>query len=82
VRVTLAEARPGDCLQIKGKDACSCCSEALSDLGLHVGEQVRLIRAAPFCGPLLVEVLSTGAQIALGRGIADKVRVERSDAPA
>ena len=79
--MTLADARPGDCLQIKGKGACARCSASLSDLGLHVGEQVRLVRAAPFCGPLLVEILSTGVQVALGRGIANKVEVERSNAP-
>ena len=42
--------------------------------GLFVGDRVRVLRAAPLKGPLLVEV--NGREIALGRGVAEKIIVE------
>lgn len=46
----------------------------LHQIGLHSGDTVRVLRTAPFGGPVLVEV--NGREIALGRGIAEKIRVE------
>lgn len=48
--------------------------QQLRELGLSPGDTVRVIRHAALGGPLLIEC--RGAQIALGRGIADKVVVE------
>ena len=39
-----------------------------------MGDCIRLLRAAPLGGPLLVEV--NGREIALGRGVAEKILVE------
>ncbi len=56
----------------------------LNTLGIHVGDAIRVVERAPFRGPVLVEV--HGTRVALGRGVAKKVRVEadavRSDRPA
>lgn len=56
----------------------------LNTLGIHVGDTIRVVERAPFRGPVLVEI--HGTRVALGRGVAKKVKVEadavRSDRPA
>ena len=46
----------------------------LSQMGFLPGNQVRIVRSAPFQGPLLLEV--EGREIVLGRGIASHILVE------
>ena len=46
----------------------------LNQLGIHVGDVVSLARRGAFRGPLLV--LVHGMQVALGRGVANRVYVE------
>ena len=46
----------------------------LAQLGFLPGNKVRIIRSAPFHGPLLLEV--EGSEIVLGRGIAAHILVE------
>ncbi len=46
----------------------------LQDLGLHKGNNIKIKRNGKFSGPVLVEVM--GREIALGRGIAEKVLIE------
>jgi len=46
----------------------------LNTLGIHVGDWLTVVERAPFHGPVLVEV--NGTRIAIGRGIASKVRVD------
>ena len=46
----------------------------LAQLGFLPGNKVRIIRSAPFHGPLLLDV--EGREIVLGRGVAVKVIVE------
>lgn len=46
----------------------------LAQLGFLPGNKVRIIRSAPFHGPLLLDV--EGREIVLGRGVAVKVLVE------
>jgi ferrous iron transport protein A len=46
----------------------------LNQYGLYVGDMVRVLRIAPFGGPLLVEV--NGRELALGRAVAEKILVE------
>jgi len=48
----------------------------LMDLGLTPGTQVTVMKSAPFHGP--VEILVRGSRLALGRGVADRVLVERN----
>jgi len=42
--------------------------------GLFAGDRLRVLRAAPLDGPLLIEI--NGREIALGRGVAVKIQVE------
>ncbi len=46
----------------------------LAQLGFLPGNQARIIRSAPFHGPLLLQV--EGREIVLGRGVAAHVIVE------
>jgi len=48
--------------------------ERMLQHGLYPGDQARVVRFAPMRGPLLVEV--AGREIALGRGVAQKIFVE------
>lgn len=49
----------------------------LEDMGLTPGTQIKVVRSAPFHGPLELHV--RGSRLALGRGMAERilVRVER-----
>jgi len=46
----------------------------LMDMGLTPGTHVKVVKAAPFRGP--VEVLVRGARLAIGRGMAERIVVE------
>ncbi|MCD6356639.1 MAG: ferrous iron transport protein A [Anaerolineaceae bacterium] len=46
----------------------------LMQLGFLPGNKIRIIRTAPFRGPLLLEI--EGREIVLGRGVASHVMVE------
>ncbi|MEE4271951.1 MAG: FeoA family protein [Thermoanaerobaculales bacterium] len=46
----------------------------LNTLGIHIGDWLTVVQRAPFRGPVLVEI--HGTRVALGRGVARKVRVE------
>jgi len=48
----------------------------LMDMGLTPGTQVTVIKAAPFHGP--VEILVRGSRLALGRGMAERILVEKN----
>jgi Fe2+ transport system protein FeoA len=47
---------------------------SFSQLGLYVGDRVRVVRKAPFGGPLIVE--NRGSKVAIGRQLAENIRVE------
>lgn len=46
----------------------------LRQYGLHVGDEVRVLRSAPLGGPLLIAV--NDREIALGGSLAEKIAVE------
>jgi Fe2+ transport system protein FeoA len=43
-------------------------------MGIHTGDQVRVLYKAPFGGPLVIE--NQGTQVAIGKQLAEKVQVE------
>ncbi len=53
----------------------------MAELGLYTGRRIRMVQAAPFHGPLLVEDVESGAKIMIGRGIASRVEVEHETIP-
>lgn len=48
----------------------------LARLGIYEGDKIKVLETAPFGGPVLVEHLSSGAKVAIGRGMAKKILVE------
>ena len=46
----------------------------LTQHGIHPGDYLHVLRVAPLGGPVLVEC--SGREIALGRGVAEKIIVE------
>jgi len=46
----------------------------LEDMGLTPGTRVKVVKSAPFHGPL--EVYVRGSRLALGRGMAERIFVE------
>ena len=64
----------GTTVSIQNFDGGKGLGKKLRQYGLFIGDQVRIIRMAPFAGPILLEV--NGREIALGRGVASKVIVE------
>ena len=49
-------------------------AQRLADLGLTPETKIKVISAAPFAGPVEIEV--RGSKLALGQGIASKIIVE------
>ncbi len=48
--------------------------QRLSQMGIHPGDMITMVRYGVLRGPLLIEI--HGSQVALGRGIASKIIVE------
>ena len=46
----------------------------LNKFGLYLGDFARVVRIAPFDGPVLLEI--RGMEIALGKSIAERILVE------
>ena len=46
----------------------------LNELGIHEGDEISVIRKAPFGGPLMVE--NRGHRVAIGKRLAEKIVVE------
>ncbi len=51
----------------------------LRQMGLLPGQCARVVRHAPFGGPLLIEVHNR--MLALGRGVAARIEVEEAEPP-
>jgi DtxR family Mn-dependent transcriptional regulator len=47
----------------------------LMDMGLTPGTRVMVVKSAPFHGP--IEILVRGSRLALGRGMAERIFVEK-----
>jgi ferrous iron transport protein A len=72
--MNLLEVKNGKWVRVVNFRGGSGMQRRLSQLGFLPGNQVRIVRAAPFHGPLLLEV--EGREIVLGRGIASHILVE------
>jgi len=49
----------------------------LMDMGLTPGTRITVVKSAPFHGPL--EVFVRGSRLALGRGMAQRILVEKKE---
>jgi len=48
---------------------------SFNELGIQPGDRVRVLRRAPFGGPLVID--NHGTRVAVGKELAEKIRVER-----
>lgn len=71
---TLLQISPGVTARVIDFDGGVNLRSKLTQYGIYPGDYLRLLRRAPLGGPLLVEC--NDREIALGRGIADKIFVE------
>ncbi|MBN2361095.1 MAG: ferrous iron transport protein A [Deltaproteobacteria bacterium] len=77
-RLNLLGCRPGDWVRIVSIDAGAGAALNLSRLGLSPGDQVQVLRRSPLAGPIVVRLGES--EIAIGRGLAERVLVERAPA--
>jgi ferrous iron transport protein A len=47
---------------------------SFNQIGIQPGDRVRVLRHAPFGGPLLID--NQGTHVAVGKQLAEKIRVE------
>ncbi len=72
--MTLDQLRYGERARIVGITGGRGLQRRLQQIGLHPGDLVSLASRGTFRGPLLIVV--NGAQLALGRGVARRIRIE------
>jgi Fe2+ transport system protein FeoA len=73
--LTLLELKLGDVGVINRISGGKGILARMSGLGLYEGKKIKVVQAAPFHGPLLVEDLSSGARVMIGRGVASHVEI-------
>ena len=73
----ITDLRNGESGIIKSVDSGWGFKRRIMDMGLTPGTKVTVIRSAPFHGPVEVDV--RGSKLALGRGMAEKIFVEKND---
>jgi len=72
--LTLYQARPESTLKVLAISGGWGVRRNLNEVGVHVGDSIRILRRAPFGGPLMIE--SHGTEVAIGRQLAEKVKVD------
>lgn len=70
----LLQISPGATVRVIDFEGGRSLRSKLSQFGIHPGDCLRLLRKAPLGGPILVEC--NEREIALGRGVAEKIVVE------
>ena len=73
--VTLLDLKDGETASILRITSGKHLKTRMSGLGIREGKCFRLIRSAPFSGPLLLEDTESGARVMIGRGMAASVEV-------
>ena len=77
--MTLLEVPEGAAAEVVAVRGQAKLAERLRGFGVHVGRRVRLVRAAPFSGPLLLEDTASGARFMIARSLAKHVEVQHDD---
>lgn len=71
----LPQIPEGAALRILGFTGSRRLRRDLAQMGIHVGDIVRVHRHVPFGGPTLLE--HCGTKVAVGRSLAERIRVEQ-----
>lgn len=80
--MTLEQATKGVRVRVVKRSSGQWFASNMDGMGIHVGDELMVMGSAPFSGPILVEILSSGVRVALGRGMAEKLQVEPVDGEA
>lgn len=72
----LSEAKVGSTVRVLSRAGGCGLRAHLDAIGIHVGDTLVVLGDGPFRGPVLVEIQGTGAKVAVGRGMAEKIEVE------
>ncbi|MBN1959395.1 MAG: ferrous iron transport protein A [Deltaproteobacteria bacterium] len=73
--MTLLNSAVGALVEIRAILGGAAITNRMHALGFYKGSMIRVVKAAPFRGPLLIEDAKTGARVMIGRGMADKIEV-------
>lgn len=73
--ISLIKLREGEVAEIISVIGGRMATKRLADLGLILGTKIKVLRKAPFWGPIEIEV--RGSKLVLGRGLASKILVKR-----
>lgn len=74
--MTLLDAEQGLWVRVIGFSGGENFQRRLAQLGFLPGSEARVVRIAPFHGPILIE--ADGREIVLGRGVANRILVEKT----
>lgn len=74
----LSKMRPGDKGRVSFTRGGGTACQRIGDMGLCAGAEVKVVNAAPFQGPVEIEV--RGTRLAIGRGLADLIYIEVAEA--
>jgi len=74
--MSLCDANSGNQVLIKKLSGGKGFVEKLNSMGIYEGMKVRIIRHAPFKGPILIEGIESPIKVMIGRGMAQKIEVE------
>lgn len=75
--MSLAEARRDERLRVKDVAGGWGLKRKILSLGIDPGDEVRVVTEFSERGPFILENITKGTKIAIGRGIARKIIVER-----
>lgn len=78
-QMTLIELHEGAVAEVTAVGGGKEIAERLQGHGLFVGQHVRVVRAAPFRGPLMIEDVKSGARMMIARDMAGFVGVRDRD---
>lgn len=73
--MTLLDLKEGKQAEITKLDGGRDFAARINSFGLFEGRRIRLVTAAPFKGPLLIEDVDSGARIMAARNLAEKIMV-------
>jgi len=71
----LSECGSGEIVAIKRFQGDKRFVERMNAMGLYEGSKIRIIRHAPFKGPILIEDIKSSVRIMIGLGMAQKIEV-------
>ena len=70
----LTDLKPNQTAEIVSIMGGMMAAKRLADLGLTEGTKIKVIKKAPFSGPVKIEI--RGSRLVLGRGLASKILVK------